>query len=43
MQATGAAADAYEGTKPFPRIVGMLLAAWVEYYHVDYVGLRKTF
>lgn len=31
------------GTKPFPEIVRMLLEAGVEYYHVDYVGLRKTF
>jgi uncharacterized protein YbcV (DUF1398 family) len=27
----------------FPEVVGQLLAAGVEYYHVDYVGLRKTF
>jgi uncharacterized protein YbcV (DUF1398 family) len=31
------------GTAPFPEIVGKLIAAGVEYYHVDYVGLRKTF
>ncbi|HEX5217955.1 MAG TPA: DUF1398 domain-containing protein [Verrucomicrobiae bacterium] len=31
------------GTKSFPEIVSMLLEAGVEYYHVDYVGLRKTF
>lgn len=31
------------GTKSFPEIVGMLLEAGVEYYHVDYVTLRKTF
>lgn len=31
------------GTAPFPEIVAQLLAAGVEYYHVDYVGLRKTF
>ncbi len=38
-----AARATLEGTKPFPEIVGMLLAAGVEYYHVDYVGLRTTF
>ena len=27
----------------FPEVVGQLLAAGVEYYHVDYVGLRKRF
>ena len=27
----------------FPEVVGQLLAAGVEYYHVDYVGMRKTF
>lgn len=31
------------GSMPFPEVVGQLLAAGVEYYHVDYVGLRKTF
>jgi uncharacterized protein YbcV (DUF1398 family) len=31
------------GTISFPEVVGQLLAAGVEYYHVDYVGLRKTF
>lgn len=31
------------GIKSFPEIVGMLVEAGVEYYHVDYVGLRKTF
>lgn len=29
--------------KPFPQIVGMLIEAGVEFYHVDYVALRKTF
>jgi uncharacterized protein YbcV (DUF1398 family) len=38
-----AAAATLTGTKPFPEIVGMLLEAGVEYYHVDYVTLRKTF
>jgi uncharacterized protein YbcV (DUF1398 family) len=31
------------GTMSFPEVVAMLLEAGVEYYHVDYVGLRKTF
>lgn len=31
------------GTMAFPEVVGQLLAAGVEYYQVDYVGLRKTF
>jgi uncharacterized protein YbcV (DUF1398 family) len=31
------------GTISFPEVVGQLLAAGVEYYHVDYVGMRKTF
>ncbi|MBL9115960.1 MAG: hypothetical protein JNJ83_13215 [Verrucomicrobiaceae bacterium] len=29
--------------KPFPQIVGMLIEAGVEFYHVDYLALRKTF
>ncbi len=32
-----------DGTISFPEVVGQLFAAGVEYYHVDYVGLRKTF
>jgi uncharacterized protein YbcV (DUF1398 family) len=32
-----------EGTITFPEVVSQLLAAGVEYYHVDYVTLRKTF
>jgi uncharacterized protein YbcV (DUF1398 family) len=31
------------GTIPFPEVVKQLIAAGVEYYHVDYVALRKTF
>jgi len=31
------------GTISFPDVVGQLLAAGVEYYHVDYVGMKKTF
>ena len=32
-----------EGTMPFPEVVQTLLAAGVEFYHVDYVLLRKHF
>jgi uncharacterized protein YbcV (DUF1398 family) len=32
-----------DGTLSFPEVVGQLLQAGVEYYHVDYAGLRKTF
>lgn len=38
-----AATATLTGTKSFPEIVGMLLEAGVEYYHVNYVTLRKTF
>ena len=38
-----AARDTLAGTAPFPEIVARLIAAGVEYYHVDYVGMRKTF
>jgi len=31
------------GAISFPEVVGHLLAAGVEYYHVDYVGMKKTF
>ena len=31
------------GTISFPEVVGKLIGAGVEYYHVDYVGMRKTF
>ncbi|HEY3763284.1 MAG TPA: DUF1398 domain-containing protein [Verrucomicrobiae bacterium] len=31
------------GTISFPEVVGQLLATGVEYYHVDYAGMRKTF
>lgn len=31
------------GSISFPEVVGDLLRAGVEYYQVDYVGLRKTF
>ena len=32
-----------DGTLSFPEVVGRLLEAGVEYYHVDYVAMRKTF
>ncbi|MBL8800072.1 MAG: DUF1398 family protein [Planctomycetia bacterium] len=38
-----AARASLAGTAPFPEIVAQLLAAGVEYYHVDYVGLQQTF
>lgn len=31
------------GTISFPEVVGNLLNAGVEYYHVDYIARRKTF
>lgn len=33
----------FAGTISFPEVVADLLRAGVEYYHVDYVGLRKTY
>ncbi len=38
-----AARATLDGTLAFPEIVGLLLSTGVEYYHVDYVGRRKTF
>ncbi|MGC2618734.1 MAG: hypothetical protein WA414_06790 [Acidobacteriaceae bacterium] len=38
-----AARKTLAGTISFPEVVGQLLTAGVEYYHVDYVGLKKTF
>ena len=32
-----------EGTISFPEVVSQLLSAGVEYYHVDYIMMRKTF
>lgn len=40
---TEAARASLNGTAPFSVIVGNLIAAGVEYYHVDYVGLNMTF
>lgn len=31
------------GTISFPEVVSLLLAAGVEHYHVDYIGMKKTF
>jgi uncharacterized protein YbcV (DUF1398 family) len=43
-QTIAAAAEAtLAGTKPFPEIVAGLIGAGVEYYHVDYVALRKHY
>ena len=40
---TETARQTLAGTISFPDVVGRLLAAGVEYYHVDYVGMKKTF
>lgn len=40
---TEAAQATLAGTASFPEVVAKLLAAGVEYYHVDYAGMRKTF
>lgn len=40
---TAAAKATLAGDKPFPQIVGMLIEAGVEFYHVDYLALRKTY
>ena len=43
-QIIAAAAQAtLAGTLPFPEIVRQLLETGVEYYHVDYVALNKTY
>src|SRR5262245_50627018 len=33
----------FAGTISFPEVVRRLVAAGVEYYHVDYLGMRETF
>lgn len=38
-----AARAALSGSIPFPEVVRRLIETGVEYYHVDYVALRKTF
>ncbi len=40
---TAAAQATLTGSKPFPEIVGMLIEAGVEFYHVDYLVLSKTY
>ncbi|MGD9603220.1 MAG: DUF1398 family protein, partial [Gammaproteobacteria bacterium] len=40
---TAAARATLDGSLPFPEVVRLLLEAGVEYYHVDYVALRKCF
>jgi uncharacterized protein YbcV (DUF1398 family) len=40
---TETARKTLEGNITFPEVVSQLLTAGVEYYHVDYVGLKKTF
>lgn len=38
-----AARKTLAGAMSFPEVVARLLEAGVEYYHVDYVGMKKTF
>jgi uncharacterized protein YbcV (DUF1398 family) len=38
-----AARGTLTGTMSFPDVVAQLIAAGVEYYHVDFIGIRKTF
>ncbi|HEY0562812.1 MAG TPA: DUF1398 domain-containing protein [Methylophilus sp.] len=40
---THAARATLDGSMPFAEIVGKLIAAGVEYYHVDYVALHMTY
>jgi uncharacterized protein YbcV (DUF1398 family) len=40
---TETARKTLDGTMSFPEVVSQLLTAGVEYYHVDYVGMKKTF
>jgi len=40
---TAAANATLAGGTPFPQIVAQLIEAGVEFYHVDYLSLRKTF
>ena len=40
---TEAARATLDGSIPFPEVVRRLVATGVEYYHVDYVALRKSF
>ena len=38
-----AARKTLAGTISFPEVVSQLLMAGVEHYHVDYIGMKKTF
>lgn len=40
---TAAARATLDGSIPFPEVVRRLMETGVEYYHVDYVALRKCF
>lgn len=40
---TEAARETLDGSLSFPELVRRLIEAGVEYYHVDYVALRKSF
>src|SRR5262249_39863357 len=40
---TETARKTLDGTMSFPEVVGQLMTAGVEYYHVDYIGMKKTF
>lgn len=40
---TEAARATLDGSIPFPEVVRRLMETGVEYYHVDYVALQKTF
>lgn len=40
---TSAAKATLAGDMPFPQIIAQLIEAGVEFYHVDYLALRKTF
>jgi uncharacterized protein YbcV (DUF1398 family) len=40
---TQAARATLDGSMPFPEVVHRLIETGVEYYHVDYVALRKSF
>jgi uncharacterized protein YbcV (DUF1398 family) len=40
---TEVARGTFDGSMPFPEVVSRLLATGVEYYHVDYAAMRKTF
>jgi uncharacterized protein YbcV (DUF1398 family) len=40
---TGVARATLDGSMPFPEVVHRLVETGVEYYHVDYVAMRKCF